>query len=160
MHAEFPHTPLVRLVPTGKRSCCSFCAHLQMGLEEMPKQKTMAPRSDPSPLLLEHSSTCEGPVGANGVRRHWLRFRRAEWRFDYCCYFKVKLRLLGASQFYGAHFIFPTFIWIICPLLAIKKKKRHSHIPTSSQVAVYINVTLSWWVQRWTCLFAEFLQNL
>lgn len=61
-----------------------------------------------------------GPVEANGVRRRWLRFRRAEWCFNYYCYFKVKLWLLGASQFYRAHFIFPTFIWIICPLLAIK----------------------------------------
>lgn len=62
----------------------------------------------------------EGPAAANGVRRRWLRFRQAEWSFNYYCYFKAKLWLLGASQFYRAHFIFPMFIWIICPLLAIK----------------------------------------
>lgn len=68
-----------------------------------------------------------GPREANGEQRCWLQFRRAEWRFNYYCYFKVILRLLGASQFYWAHFIFPTFIWIICPFLAIKKCRIPHH---------------------------------
>ena len=36
------------LGPDGKRSRHSFCAHLQMGLAETPKRKTIAPRSDSS----------------------------------------------------------------------------------------------------------------
>lgn len=62
-HAGFPHTPLVRSVPTGKRSCCSFCARLQTGLEEMPKRKTTAPRSD-----LSSPGTLLNARGAHGSK--------------------------------------------------------------------------------------------
>lgn len=78
------------------------------------------------------------------------------WHFNYYCYFKVKLWLLGASQFHAAHIIFPTYIWIIYPSPAIKKL---SYTPLP-QVAVSINIALSWWVQRGTSLFIEFLHNL
>ena len=124
-HARFANVPLVSLVLMGKWRCCSFCAHLQTGLAKRPKLKTVVPRSD-------SSSPAQARKRLKALAGLWNQMEYSatdcssgEQNGASLIIVKVKHWFLGASQFYQAHFIFPTFIWIIRPLLAIKKY----HIP-------------------------------